>query len=430
MSDQQQSQAQPAEPTAAEIQAAEQEIAASQKPGFFKKAFRILVTVVVLAGIGLAVYFFLSGGKVQVPGMLKKNMGFRRGRYIRVQRSRGSPGRVAVTEVEVIDNKGRKIWLRHGVDGVNATATPSLLSTTEFHTPNLIYDGNTRARLPALTNNAGEDILSVDGKKLRFALTGTSEDAQVQIDMGASRRISKIIVYNNDLEEFKNDILGCEVVFSGSDGEVEFRSDPITEVRNRYEFYVETPTERQPAGITAQFVRLQLKRREILHINEIQVIGPNGEVYTDAVATSSSVHTTTRNIVNEAGERTGTEQDVHTGPHGPQHINNGFLWRTIPGNMTIRNAANQHLSPWTMFQSMSEPGAWVQLDLGSPKPITQVVIYNRNWDRADVIAPAHIQLFNTTPESGGMALFTHDILTNEDRYELDVEPREVAPVTA
>ena len=391
----------------------------------------IFVVVLVLVGIVLGIVFAVSGGSGGASGLLSaftsRGRGTSaRGRYVRVQRSKGSPGRIAVTEVEVIDNKGRKIWLRHNVDGVNATATPALISTTEFHTPNLIYDGNTRARLPALTDNAGADILSDAGKKLRFALTGVADDAQVQIDMGATRSVSKIIVYNNNLDQFKDDILGCEVTFSSSDGQIVFRSPPITEVRNRYEFYV-AATPAKPSGVTAQYVRLQLRRSEILHINEMQVIGPDGQVYTDATATSSSVHTTKRNITNEEGTVTGTEDVVHTGPHGPQHITNGFLWRTIPGDMTVRDpTTNRHVSSWAMFQSISEPGAWVQLNLGSPQPISQVVIYNRNWDRADVIAPAQILLFDTPPESGGASLFTHDILTNEDRYELDVEHKDGA----
>jgi hypothetical protein len=383
----------------------------------------IFVVVLVLVGIVLGIVFAVSGGSGGASGLLSaftsRGRGTSaRGRYVRVQRSKGSPGRIAVTEVEVIDNKGRKIWLRHNVDGVNATATPALISTTEFHTPNLIYDGNTRARLPALTDNAGADIMNANGKKLRFALTGVADDAQVQIDMGATRSVSKIIVYNNDLDEYKDSILGCEVTFSSSDGQIVFRSPPITEVRNRYEFHV-AATPAKPSGVTAQYVRLQLRRSEILHINEMQVIGPDGQVYADAVATSSSIHTTKRNILNEEGKVTGTEDVFHTGPHGPQHVTNGFLWRTIPGGVTIAGA-----STWAMFQSRSEPGAWVQLNLGSPKPVSQVVIYNRNWDGADRIAPAQIILFDTPPESGGASLFTHDILTNEDRYELDVEHKD------
>lgn len=387
-----------------------------RKTSFFGRLKNVLLVMLLLLVIGLALAFFLSDGSIGDFLQPSPRKAYASGRYIRVQRSRGSPGKVSVTEIEVVDHRGRKIWLRHNVDGVNATATPSLISTTEFHTPNFIYDGNTRARLPQLTNLDGDDIMNENGKKMRFALTGSSPEAQVQIDMGATRKISKVIVYNNDLEQFRGDIVGCEVVLSGADGEIAFRSPPIAAVQNRYEFHVASAVQPVAApGIVAKIVRLQLKRRELLHVNEIQVIGPDGQVYNDATATSSSVSMVNRKVVDgESGEETNVPTP-NVPMHGPQHINNGFLWRTIPGGTTVAGG-----STWAMFQSTSENGPSVQLELDTAREISKVVIYNRNWDGVDRIAPAHIMLFNAAPEAGGEPLFTHDIVTNEYRYDIDV----------
>lgn len=181
---------------------------------------------------------------------------------------------------------------------------------------------------------------AVDGVKVGDPGFHTLEEqgAWWQVDLGSVRPLTEIVVFNrmdccserartlevklsDDGKTWKTLMANKDMIFGGSDGK---------------------PLRVSAKGSAARYVRLQLAGKDFLHLDEVEVYG-------------TPEPRSTR--VNLALKHTATQSSVYDG--------------------TSDGAVDGVINGKNGFHTLEEQGAWWQVDLGSVRPLTEIVVFNR-----------------------------------------------------